>query len=228
MCFFFLYITYLGTCSKTAAVLPLACRELCQDENDDPCAKYLKADYSIQCHGSSFNKLVIIAYISLAYVIALPSATFITLWRKRRALIGTEVEELNGPGTDTEIIKGMQFLYENYKSPSWNWKPIETSRKVIMITSGLIFVSQESRSYIGWAWVIAGIYGVNFAWNRPMQDAFENRLMATSIAVTVFNFGVGAVSKIPAKNLPTANDVSMDAVTYDILVLGANTLAIGF
>lgn len=75
------------------------------------------------------------------------------------------------------------------------------SRKVV-VTSGLILVGQESRSYIGLAWVTAGMYGVLFAWIRLIQDAFENRLMTTSIAVTVFNLGVGAVSKIPAEKLP--------------------------
>ena len=51
--------------------------------------------------------------------------------------------------------------------------------------------------------------------------------MGASIAVTVFNLGVGAVSKIPAENLPTAADVYMDMVVFNILVLGANTLVIG-
>ena len=225
--FFFLYITYLSTCSKTAAVLPLACREICQDEDEDSCTKYLKADYSIQCHGPLFNKLVVGAYVSLAYVIALPAATFVILWRKRR-VINTK-EDIRGckdTAPSTEIIKGLQFLYENYTARSWYWELIETSRKVI-VTSGLILVGQESRSYIGLAWVIAGIYGVYFAWNRPIQDAFENRLMTASIAVTVFNLGVGAVSKIPTENVPSATDVYIDTVIFNILVLGANTLVIG-
>ena len=51
--------------------------------------------------------------------------------------------------------------------------------------------------------------------------------MGASIAVTVFNLGVGAVSKIPAENVPTAADVYMDMVVFNILVLGANTLVIG-
>ena len=225
--FFFLYITYLSTCSKTAAVLPLACREICQDEHEDSCTKYLKADYSIQCHGPLFNKLVVGAYVSLAYVIALPTATFIILWRKRRVINTKEdIRECKDTAPSTEIIKGLQFLYENYTARSWYWELIETSRKVI-VTSGLILVGQESRSYIGLAWVIAGIYGVYFAWNRPIQDAFENRLMTASIAVTVFNLGVGAVSKIPTENVPSATDVYIDTVIFDILVLGANTLVIG-
>ncbi len=57
--FFFLYVTYLSTCSKTASVLPLACRKLCRDEKEELCHKYMKADYSIQCQGASYNHLLI-------------------------------------------------------------------------------------------------------------------------------------------------------------------------
>ena len=222
--FFFLYITYLSTCSKTATLLPLACRKLCGDENEDFCFEYLKADYSIQCHGPWYNKLVVVAYISTAYILALPTATFVALWRQRKALLDTETPEYQG--TSTEMMKGMRFLYENYKADTWYWELVETSRKVI-VTSGLILAGQESRSYIGLAWVVAGMYGILFAWTRPIQDAFENRLMTTSIAVTVFNLGVGAVSKIPAENLPGSPYSYIDTAIFNILVLGANTLVIG-
>lgn len=60
------------------------------------------------------------AYFSSAYVIALPSATFIALWRKRRIILDAEkVAKSNDTGSDPEIMKGMQFLYENYKARSW-------------------------------------------------------------------------------------------------------------
>ena len=51
--FFFLYVTYLSTCSKTASVLPLACLKLCKDEREGLCNEYLKADYSIRCQGAT-------------------------------------------------------------------------------------------------------------------------------------------------------------------------------
>lgn len=226
--FFFLYVTYLSTCSKTASVLPLACRELCQDEKEEICSKYLRADYSVRCHDPLYHKLIIVPYISAVYIIALPTIVFVTLWRQRRVkVVTTDTPELSGYTADNiEMIKGMQFLYENYKSSSWYWELVEMSRKVV-VTSGLILVGQESRSYIGLAWVTAGMYGVLFAWIRPIQDAFENRLMTTSIAVTVFNLGVGAVSKIPAEKLPASTESYLDTVTLNILVLGANTLVIG-
>ena len=216
--FFFLYVTYLSTCSKTASVLPLACRKLCRDEKEKLCNGYLKVDYSVQCQGEKYNHLLTLAYISTVYIFALPAASFIALWRRRTILDGDAVSR-------TEIITGLRFLFENYKSCSWYWELVETSRKVIL-TSGLILVGKESRSYIGLAWVVAGMYGVLFSWMKPIQDTFENRVMSASLAVTVVNLGMGAVSRIPAENLPDT-DRYTDAVVLKILILGSNTSVIG-
>ena len=124
------------------------------------------------------------------------------------------------------MITGMRFLFENYKPRSWYWELVEMSRKVIL-TSGLILVGQDSRSYIGLALVIAGMYGILFCWIRPIQDEFDNRLMSASLAVTVFNLAVGAVSRIPTENIEASMDPYLDAVLFNILVLGANVLVIG-
>ena len=82
--FFVLYVTYLSTCSKIANVLSLACRELCVDENDEDCPKYLKADYSIKCHSPRYNRLVVVAYCAIIYIIFLPAASMIILWKQRK------------------------------------------------------------------------------------------------------------------------------------------------
>ena len=100
------------------------------------------------------------------------------------------------------------------------------SRKVI-VTSGLILVGQQTRSYIGLTLVIAGMYGTLFCWMQPLQDLSENRLMSTSLAVTVVNLVIGAVSQIPTENIPAPIDPYMDAAIFNILLIGANTLVIG-
>ena len=225
--FFLLYVTYLSTCVHTANVLPFACQKLCRDEKEEMCYKYMKADYSIQCQGTKYNHWLIAAYISTAYIIVLPVSSFITLWRHRRAYFVTTVdtEKLKETKSGMEMFAGLRFLFENYKESSWFWELVEMSRKVVL-TAGLILVGQESRSYIGLAWVIAGMYGMLFSWIKPIRDLHENRLMATSLAVTVVNLAIGAVSKIPAENLPDSNDTYMNAVLFKILVLGANTAVI--
>ena len=224
--FFFLYVTYLSTCSKTVNVLPLACRKLCRDANDDFCYNYMKADYSIQCQGPRYNHLLIGAYLSVAYVVALPIIAFITVWRSRKQGASTTDTEIL-QDTDIEVISGLRFLFQNYQRGSWYWELVEMSRKVIL-TCGLILVGQESRSYIGLAWVIAGMYGMLFAWIKPILDPTENRLMTISLGVTLVNLGIGAVSRIPAETgIPASIDPYTDAILFKILVFGANTLVIG-
>ncbi len=226
--FFFLYVTYLSTCAKTASVLPLACQEVCRDEREEFCYSYIKADYSIQCQGTKYNHWLIVAYISTAYIIALPASSLIVLWRQRKSLLSAADADALHPDSGTEIVSGLRFLYENYNDRSWYWELVEMTRKVIL-TSALILVGQESRSYIGLAWVIAGMYGMLFSWIKPINDVTENRLMATSLAVTVVNLGIGAVSKIPAENIPASMGMYMDvdATLFKLLVIGANTSVIG-
>ena len=226
--FFILYVTYLSTCFKTASVLPLACRDLCRDEKEEFCAKYMKADYNIRCQGSKYNQMVIAAYVSTAYIFVLPAASFIALWRQKKVILAAEKLKKSSqePGSSMEIITGLRFLFENYKAHSWYWELVEMCRKVIL-TSGLILVGQESRSYIGLAWVIGGMYGVVFSSVIPIQDVVENRLMVTSIAVTVVNLGIGAVSRIPAENIPGSSASYTDAMLFKIMVILANTMVIG-
>ena len=51
----------------------------------------------------------------------------------------------------------------------WYWELVETIRKVLL-TSGLILVGGESRAYVGLACVISGLYGMFFAYKRPIVD----------------------------------------------------------
>ena len=228
--FFFLYVTYLSTCSKTANVLPLACRTLCLDEKDEMCDVFLKADYNIRCEDPKYNRLVIVAYCAVFYILFLPTASLIALWRQRGALrineSQTENRGLEAQDQGTEIITGLRFLFENYNSHSWYWELIETIRKVVL-TSGLILVGGESRAYVGLACVMSGLYGMFFAYISPIVDPFENKLMLTSLAVTFVNLGIGAVSKIPKENIPASIDPYVDSVMFKILVFGANSLVIG-
>ncbi|KAL9977407.1 hypothetical protein ACROYT_G014804 [Oculina patagonica] len=225
--FFFLYVTYLSTCYKTASVLPLTCKEICRDDKEVLCSKYLKADYSVPCQGQKYNHMLVVAYISTAYIFALPAASFITLWRQQRARLGTQDDDTSqDSGSNKEMISGLRFLFENYNTSSWYWELVEMTRKVIL-TCGLIFVGQESRSYIGLALVIAGMYGFLFAWVKPLQDATENRLMTTSLAVTVVNLVIGAASKIPTEYVTGSIGLETDALLFKILIFAANSLVIG-
>ena len=224
--FFFLHVTYLSTCLKTANVLPLACHTICVDEEDEACEKFLKADYSIDCTSSEFNRSVFVAYCTVAYIVFVPTSFLIILWRQR-----SYQKQERGLSTgvslqNREVLTGLRFLFENYTEQTWYWELVETIRKVVL-TSGLILVGSESRAYVGLACVISGLYGMFFAYKRPILDSFENKLMLSSLGVTFVNLGIGAVSRIPKEGLPSSINPYLDNIIFNVLVFGANSLVIG-
>jgi len=228
--FFFLYITYLSTCLKTANVLPLACRTLCIDENEENCGEFLRADYNVQCTSPEFNRSVIVAFFAVAYILLLPTATLITLWKQRNTIRNSgEADENETPRPQEqskEVFSGLRFLFENYNAHSWYWELVETLRKVVL-TSCLILVGGESRAYVGFACVISSLYAVVFAYKKPIVDPFENKLMLSSLIVTFINLGIGVVSRIPKEGIPSSIDPYLDNVLFKALVFGANSLVIG-
>ena len=213
----------LSTCSSVAQLLPLACRDLCRDQDKQKCSAYLKGDYTINCKVPSYRRLVIAAYCSIAYVVGLPLISFVILWKhKRRQKSAVSEEQEQEP----EIIMGLRFLFENYKDDCWFWELVEMTRKLIL-TSGLILLSGESRAYVGLACVVSGLFGLYFAYKNPISDPFENKLQLTSLAVTFVNLAIGVISKIPKENIPADVDPYMDNLLVDILVVGINALVIG-
>ena len=228
--FFFLYLTYLNTCLKTAQVLPPTCHRICVDEDkDEGCEQYLKADYSINCKGERYNRLVIVGYCSTMYVIVLPVAAFITIWKQQRADTKTEDETTNETNVleDQKTVQtALRFLRESYNSRCWYWEAVETFRKVIL-TSGLILIGSESRAYIGLALVSSGLYSMYFGLKKPISDPFENKLMLSSLAVTFVNLAIGAVSTIPDEVFSSSVGSIMDTLLFNSLVFVANSLLIG-
>ncbi|XP_044171310.1 uncharacterized protein LOC114952321 [Acropora millepora] len=187
--FFVLYVTYLSTCSKTANVLPLACRGICYTENERHCETFLRADFTINCSSQEFRRPVIVAYFSIIYIIALPTSALVMLRRHWKTLKTPADEDQNDESTysqRSEVITGLRFLFQNYKIRTWYWEFVETARKVIL-TSGIILLGAESRAYIAMALILSGFYGMFFAHMKPIEDPSENSLMLSSLAVTYVN-----------------------------------------
>ena len=225
--FFLLYVTYLSTCSKTANVLPLACRSICYTENETHCETFLRADFTINCSSQEFRRPVLVAYFSIIYIIVLPTSALVMLWRHWKTL-KTSADEDNDESTysqRSEVIAGLTFLFQNYKIRRWYWEFVETGRKVIL-TSGIILLGAESRAYIGMALILSGFYGMFFAHMKPIEDPSENSLMLSSLAVTYVNLVIGAVSRIPEEVALDTLYPNLEKVLFDILVVGANVLVI--
>ena len=227
--FFFLYLTYLNTCSKTANVLPLACQTLCLDEKREKCDTFLKVDFNVRCSSQEYRRSVIVAYCSILYIMFLPLAVLVVLWRHQRSLKKhgdrADDESTHSQHPVPEIVTGLRFLFANYNTRTWYWELVEMARKVTL-TSGIILIGGESRAYVGLALIISGLYGMLFAFKRPIAEPFENSLMLSSLAVTFVNLVIGVVSRIPVESAQSSLDSYMDHIMFNALVFGANFLVI--
>ena len=139
---------------------------------------------------------------------------------------GGDDESTYSQHSNPEIVTGLQFLFSNYNSHAWYWELVETARKVTL-TSAIILIGSESRAYIALALVMSGLYGMFFAYKRPIAEPFENKLMVSSLAVTMVNLVIGAVSRIPPESVHSSMDSYMDHIVFNALVFGANFLVIG-
>ena len=223
---FFLFVTYLNTCLKTSQVLPLTCHKICTDKDDESCEEYLKVDYAISCRGIKYNRLVYVAYCCLGYVIILPVAAFLVIWKRKRSTKKTQNERgIDEDNCDDDGTAGLRFLHESYSPNCWYWELVETFRKVTL-TSGLILLGTESRAYIFVASMISAFYCMLFAAKKPIADPSENKLMLTSLVVTMVNLVIGTVSAIPEESISPAHPY-IETFAFNALVVFSNCLVIG-
>ena len=126
-----------------------------------------------------------------------------------------EEQDLFLPGN--EISQGISFLYENYSPSCWFWEVVELARKVVL-TSAFALVGAESRTHLGVAALVSGLYTVVFAHYKPVSDTFEYWLQLVSLLATSVNMSVGMLLKIPAQVVVTSN-VSSQLESVGIAVL---------
>ena len=226
------YITYLSTCSSTANINPLACYQVCYDENKTVCNMFLKGDFSVDCEREEFRKYHFVGYLTVIYIAFLPTAALFILWRQRQAQM---LSVGQSPGTfistkkkssSSDLANGLRFLHENYRGEFWYWEFVETARKVAL-TSGIILVGKKSRAYIGVVCGFSGLYGMYVAHAVPLVDYSEYTLMVVNLAVTFFNLGIGTSGKIPAEEARNLKESFMDHMVFQVIVIAANFSVVG-
>ncbi|XP_067037135.1 uncharacterized protein [Acropora muricata] len=129
------------------------------------------------------------------------------------------------PNSESELLSGMSFLYENYNEDAWYWELVEVVRK-LLLTCGIILIGRESRTYVGLASICSGLFAIAFAFRKPIRDKFEDKLQLTSLLVIFLNLGIGVILKIPKESVPSDVDQYVDTLLVNILVVGANVLVI--
>lgn len=188
--FLLLFITYPATCSHIFTMLPQACQEICGEDRNKGCEAFLKADPSVKCHDDKYDRFVGFSYLLAVYPAAFPLVTLVILWKCL-----SKSRKSNGEKELSPLARGLRFFYENYSDKCWFWEIVELVRKVLL-TSALLLTDAQSRTYIGSAAIISGLYTVLFACYKPITDSSEHWLQLISLMASSVNFMVGMLLKV--------------------------------
>lgn len=222
--FLVLFLVYPAACTIILQMLPPACHKICVDTKQESCQSFLRSDYSVECYTSTYKKYVMVPYLMTAFVTGFPALTLFLLWKYQHNAKtgGTNIDE----EASNEISAGLSFLYENYSDNCWFWEVLELLRKVIL-TSVLILIGGESRTNLGTAAIISGLYAVLFAYYQPISDRFEHWLQLISLMATCANMNVGILLMIPDQEISSGIGTQGDSTAITALLLMVNTFVTG-
>lgn len=220
--FLLLFIVYPTTSTRIFQMLPSACHRICVDNRDVSCRSYLRSDYSLECFTDKYQRFFILNCALILYVVGVPIITLLLLYRYHY------LPSLNEFGIDDRQIgakSGLSFLYENYSPDCWFWEVLELARKIIL-TSVIVLIGGQSRTNLGVAAIMSGLYTVLFASYQPISDRFEHWLQLMSLLATCANMNVGMLLKIPEENI-SGISTKTETVGVTVLLVFVNLLVTG-
>ena len=218
-----IFVAYPWTCE--AILHLLSCQEICSTGQRDSCQYFLRADFTVQCFTSQYNKYIILAYASLAVFIALPAVTLYLQRKYHYKKIFPEGQTKSYHGN--EISFGLSLLYENYSPRCWFWELIEVSRRV-WLTSTIFLLEAETRSHLGVAAITSGIYCILVAYYKPISDKLEHWLQLISLLATFVTMNVGMLLKIPAEEAYSSGLVQLrDSMFVSVVLVAVNVTVVG-
>ncbi|KAL9974051.1 hypothetical protein ACROYT_G011041 [Oculina patagonica] len=216
-----IFVTYPWTCTTIFSLLSPTCQQICS--NADSCQYFLRADFSVQCFTDKYNKYVIAVYFLLILVVAIPIIVLFLLWKYHHRKIYEEAEAQNNKGR--EIANGLSFLYENYARQCWFWEIIELARKV-WVTSTLFLMGADTRSHLGTAAIISGIYTILVAYYKPIRDTFEHWLQLVSLVANFITMNVGMLLKIPTEEDSSGSFGERDSAFVSAILVAVNVTVV--
>jgi hypothetical protein len=134
----------------------------------------LESDYSVTCHEGLHDQFVSLAVLSiLGYLIGVPLATFVVLWRNRERLHMKDVESRFGD------------LYRPYEDKWAFWEVVLMVQKC-MLTGAMCAIAPGSPLQLFIAMGICAMYLLLLTFARPYKGLLEDQLaFMTSLVLTV-------------------------------------------
>ena len=216
-----IFVTYPWICTTIFNLLSPTCQRICSTA--DSCQYFLRADFSVQCFTKKYNRYLIAVYLLLFLVVAIPVIVLFLLWKYHHRKVHEEAEAQICKGR--EISNGLSFLYENYAPQCWFWELIELVRKV-WVTSTLFLMGANTRSHLGTAAIISGIYSILVAYYKPISDTFEHWLQLVSLIASFVTMNVGMLLKIPTEEDSSSTFGDRDSGFVSVILVAVNVTII--
>ena len=220
--FLLMFTTFPTTSAQVFQMLPSSCHKICADIETKSCRSYLRSDYSVECFTDTYNNFAVLAFVMLFYVVGFPLVTLFLLWRYHPKEAQSNFSDQEG----NEVQAALSFLYENYCPSSWFWEVLELVRKIIL-TSVLVLIGSESRTDLGVASIMSGLYTVLFVSYKPINDRFEHWLQLTSLLATCANMNIGLLLKIPEENISPGIKTGVEGIGITALLISVNVFVLG-
>ena len=220
--FLMMFIMFPTTSTQVFQMLPSSCHKICADIENKSCRSYLRSDYSVECFTGAYNNFAVLAFVMLIYVVGFPLVTLFLLWRYHPKEAQSNFFDEEG----NEAQAALSFLYENYCPNSWFWEVLELVRKLIL-TSVLVLIGSESRTDLGVASIMSGLYTVLFVSYKPINDRFEHWLQLTSLLAICANMNIGLLLKIPEENISSGIKTVAEGIGITALLISVNVFVLG-
>ena len=127
--------------------------------------------------------------------------------------------------SDTEGVaqSALRFAYENYEASCWYWEVLEMVRK-LLLTVGIVFFLEHTKVGLGGIIVIAMVFTVLHAANKPIKDKFENFAQLLSLSIIPVNLAIGAVLQSHEIGDKGIIEESKDSWALGVLLVVLNSL----
>lgn len=220
--FLLMFTVFPTTSAQVFQMLPTSCHKICVDTQDKLCRSYLRSDYSVECFTGPYNNFAVLGFVMLSYVVGFPLVTLFLLWKYHPKEAQNNFPDQEG----NEVQAALSFLYENYSPNCWFWEVLELVRKIIL-TSVLILIGSESRTNLGVASIMSGLYTVLFASYKPISDSFEYWLQVASLLATCANMNIGLLLKIPEESISSGIKTEVEGTGITAVLILVNVFVLG-
>eukprot|EP00945_MAST-04E_sp_MAST-4E-sp1_P004948 g4948.t1 len=183
---------------------------------------YLSADYTVDCNSEDYYAHSAIAYICMfLFVIGLPLAEFVMLWRNRTNLYSEGCED---PVLQRKLEKELGSIYVHYHPHAYLFDVLDLLRRMLL-TGALIMMGEESVAQVFLGIVICIAWLCILLLFRPYREKWDNIIAIILAAHLSFTLVSGMALKLYET---TPGQDEYQTTGFEIVLLFVSSICVVF